>query len=63
MFKVGEHWKSRSGELVYIFQIRDETDTHPIVGIDNKKRIQRYTPKGSYISDIKPHRNDLVERV
>lgn len=59
---IGERFKTREGKVVTIVSFVSN-ETHPVVAIDDKKRLQRYTREGNFISSAINHKQDLVERV
>lgn len=59
--EIGQRFKTRQGNAVTIIG-KIASDSHPYLGIDEKKRIQKYTGEGFFISPSFQHKLDLVER-
>lgn len=60
--KIGNTFKTREGKNVTVIEFSSDA-THPVVCIDEKKRLQKYTREGRYISSTVPHKLDLVEQL
>ncbi len=60
--KIGNTFKTREGKSVTVIEFCSD-ETHPVVCVDEKKRLQKYTRDGKYISSTVQHKQDLVERL
>ena len=58
---IGETFKTRDGELVTVIEVTSNA-THPVVALDTKRRFQKYTREGRYISSEVHHKKDLVQK-
>ena len=57
--KIGNTFKTREGKQVTVIDICSD-ETHPIVCLDEKKRLQKYTRDGKFISSAVQHKQDIV---
>jgi hypothetical protein len=60
--KIGQTFKTREGKQVTVIEFCSD-ETHPVVCIDSKKKFQKYTRDGRYISNTVNHKLDLVEQL
>jgi predicted transcriptional regulator len=60
--KIGNTFKTREGKQVTVIEFCSD-ETHPVVCIDHKKRLQKYTKDGKFISNTVQHKMDLVEQL
>ena len=60
--KIGSTFKTREGKQVTVIEFCSDP-THPVVCIDDKKRLQKYTKEGKYISSEVKHKQDLVNQL
>jgi hypothetical protein len=60
--RVGETWVTRGGDKFVIIDV-NTLGEHPIVAIDNKKRMAKFTRDGFFIGKAFPSPNDLIESV
>ncbi len=61
MIQIGNTYSTKStrSPLITIIDIPG-TLSHPVVGIDNKKRLFHYTKEGKFIDVNFPHEMDLA---
>jgi hypothetical protein len=57
--QIGKTFRTREGELVTVIEITSDK-THPIVCLDSRRRMHKYTNSGRYISDSVNHKKDFV---
>jgi len=60
--KIGNTFKTREGKTVTVIEFCSD-ETHPVVCLDGKKKFQKYTREGRYISNAINHKHDLVEKL
>lgn len=60
--RVGDTWLTRSGDHFAIISVSTAGE-HPVLAIDNKKRMAKFTREGYFVSEQFPNPNDLVERM
>ncbi len=60
--RVGDTWMTRAGDHFAIINVAAGGE-HPVLGIDNKKRMANFTREGFFVSEKFPNPNDLVERM
>jgi len=57
--KLGERFKTISGLSVTLVA-HGSNITHPLIFLDDRKRLHNYTREGKFISDLHPHPMDVV---
>jgi hypothetical protein len=57
---VGQTWMTRKNEKYTIIGVGTETE-HPVLALDTKRKMVRFTREGFFIDKNMPHENDLVE--
>ncbi len=60
--KIGQTFKTREGKQVTVIEFCSD-ETHPVVCLDHKKRFQKYTRDGKYISATVNHKQDIVSQI
>jgi hypothetical protein len=61
-FKVGQLWKSRSGKFFTVLFVNQGSE-YPIVALDEKSRMLKFTKEGFFVNKEFFHENDLTEYV
>jgi hypothetical protein len=59
MIKEGERWMTRNGEIFTIFSIGTDKE-FPIIAINDKKRLEKFTRDGYLVNKTFPKSGDLV---
>lgn len=60
--KIGDSFKTREGTVVTIISITNNV-SHPVIAVDAKCCLQKYTLEGCYISPKVQHQKDLIGKV
>lgn len=63
MIQVGCTYKTNSkrSPTIVIIEI-DGNDSHPLIGLDNRKRMFRFTKEGKFVSSEFKHEMDLYDQ-
>ena len=57
--KVGQQWRCRDGSVATIYRILENID-HPIVALDENKKIRRYNEDGTFTKHGDYHDYDIL---
>lgn len=57
--KIGQSFRTRENEIITVIEVTSDK-THPIVCLDSRRRMHKYTAQGRYISDAVNHKKDAI---
>jgi len=62
MIEINATYITRNNKMVYVMEQTVPNEKYPLIGIDEKKRVHKYTRDGFYVGRAFPNEMDLIRK-